>query len=141
MRKRVAMALGVLLFTAAIAASGCRGDSDPEAESRRATTTEQVETRPAAQPAGDIAKFRAAFEERFGAPGSEASWYGHVTGLEMADGKLEIATDLGPEDDGDETLRAICLAAINFAFDVEAGDGIETAAVLGSDGAPLGQCA
>jgi hypothetical protein len=140
MTKRVAIALGVL-FTAAIAASGCRGDSDAEAESRRATTTEQVETQPAAQPAVDISRFRAAFNDRFGAPGSEAPWHGHLTGVRVADRKLEITTDLGPENDGNDVVRVICLAAINFAIDVEAGAGIETAAVLGSDGVPLGWCA
>ena len=44
------------LSAIAIAASGCSGDSDPEAE------------------------FRAAFKKSFG----EAPWYHHITGMEVA---------------------------------------------------------
>ncbi len=127
------------LSAIAIAASGCLGDSDGEAESPPATTTEQVETRLAAEPTVDVAKFRAAIEESFGASGYETSWYGHVTGMKMAHGRLEIATNLDPDSE-QETPRTVCLAAINFALHSEAGDGIETATVLGSDGAPIGTC-
>jgi hypothetical protein len=124
------------LSAIAMAASGCQGDSDAEADSPPATTTEQVET----QPTVDIAKFRAAIEESFGASGYETSWYSHVTGMKMAHGRqLEIATDVDPEDS--ETAMAICSAAINFALNSEAGEGIETAHVFGSDGAPIGGCA
>ena len=128
------------LSAIALAASGCSGDSDADAESPPATTTEQVETEPPAQPTVDMAAFRDAIEERFGASGSETSWYSHVTGMKMAHGRLEIATNLDPPGD-EEDARMVCLAAIRFAFDSEAGDGIETATVFGSDGAPLGSCA
>ena len=53
------------LSAIAIAAGGCGGDSDPDAE------------------------FRAAFEERFG----ETPWYQHITGMEV-DGWLKITTDV-----------------------------------------------
>ena len=123
-----------------MAASGCLGDSDAEAESPPATTIEQVESGPPAQPTVDVARFRAAIEESFGASGYETSWYGHVTGMKMAHGRLEIATDVDPESDP-ETAMTICSAAVNFALNSEAGEGIESAAVFGSDGAPLGGCA
>src|SRR5262245_44927945 len=56
----VRVALPRIIFVAvlsaiAMAASGC-GDSDAEAESPPATTTEQVETQPPAEPTFDIAK-------------------------------------------------------------------------------------
>jgi len=124
------------LSAIAMAASGCLGDSDAEPDSPPVTTTEQVETRPTV----DIAKFRAAIEESFGASGYERSWYGHVTGMKMAHGRLEIATDVDPESDP-EAAMTICSAAVNFALNSEAGEGIESAAVFGSDGAPLGGCA
>ena len=54
------------LSAIAIAASGCSGDSDPEAE------------------------FRAAFEKEF----SAAPWYHHITGIEVKDSWLDITTDL-----------------------------------------------
>ena len=57
------------LSAIAIAASGCSGDSDPEAE------------------------FSAAFKKRFG----EAPWYHHVTGVKMSSEHpnwLEVTTDL-----------------------------------------------
>ena len=128
------------LSAIALAASGCSGDSEAEAESPPVTTTEQVETEPPGQATVDIAEFRAAIEESFGASGYETSWYGHVTGMKMAHGRLEIATNLDPVRD-QETARMVCLAAIRFALDTEVGDGIETAAVFASDGKPLGGCA
>ena len=60
--------------------------------------------------------------------------------MKMAHGRLEIATSLDPDSE-QETARTVCLAAINFALHSEAGDGIETAAVFGSDGVPFGTCA
>ena len=55
--------------------------------------------------------------------------------------QLEITTDLGPERDVyNSTVRTICLDAINFAFN-EGLDGVETGAVIGSNGVALGQCA
>ena len=68
-----------------MAASGSLGDSDTEAESpparrssrsRRATSTPPV----------DVARFRAAIEDSFGASAYETSSYGHVTGMKMAPG-------------------------------------------------------
>jgi hypothetical protein len=62
------------LSAIAIAASGCSGDSDPEAE------------------------FRAAFEKEF----SAAPWYHHITGMEVTDESgrphIEVTTDLSPGD-------------------------------------------
>ena len=117
------------LSAVAIAASGCSGDSDAEAESPPATTTEQV----------DISKFRAAFKARF----ETTSWYGHITGMEMSSGRLEITTDLDAESAANETetVTEICFAALKSAFDAEALDGGETAGVIGSDGVVLGNCA
>jgi hypothetical protein len=118
------------LSAIAIAASGCTGDSDAEAEGPPATTTEQV----------DISKFRAAIEESFGASGYETSWYGHVTGMKVGPHRtLEIATDVDPGDD--ETAGTICGAAMRFAYNSEAGDGLEGARVFGSDGMALSNCA
>ena len=105
------------LSAIAVAASGCGGDSDPEAE------------------------FRAAFEKEF----SAAPWYPHITGIEVADESdrphIKVTTDLGPENNGTETLRTICLAAINFAFESGAVDEIPEGTVTGSDGVGLGACA
>lgn len=105
------------LSAIAVAAGGCGGDSDPEA------------------------KFRAAFEKEF----SDATWYDHVTGMEVTDGsgrpRIEVTTDLGPESNGTEEARTICLAAINFAVDSGAYDEIATGHVIGSDGEGLGDCA
>ena len=124
-----------------MAASGCGGDSDSEAESPPATTTEQVESEPPAQPTVNIAEVRAAIEESYGTPpGYETTWYDHVTGMKMAHGRLEIATNVDPRRDP-EAAMIICSGVINFAINSEAGDGIETAAVFGSDGVQLGTCA
>jgi hypothetical protein len=105
------------LTAIAIAASGCSGDSDPDAE------------------------LRAAFKENF----STAPWIHHITGMEVADGSgrphIEVTTELGPENNGTETARTICLAAINFAFESGAVDEIPEGAVTGSDGVGLGGCA
>ena len=124
-----------------MAASGCSGDSDAEAESPPATTTEQVETEPPAQPTVNIAVFRAAIEESYGTPsGYEKTWYDHITGMKMARGRLEIATNVDPRRDPEVGL-IICSEVLGFAINSEAGDGIETAAVFGSDGVSLGACA
>src|SRR6187401_1645227 len=64
------------LSAIALAASGCSGDSEAEAESPPVTTTEQVETERPGQATVDIAEFRTAIEESFGASGYETSWYG-----------------------------------------------------------------
>jgi hypothetical protein len=94
------------LSAIAIAASGCGGDSDREAE------------------------LSAAFKKRFG----EAPWYHHVTGVKMSSENsnyLEVTTDLGA---GSNTLMgAICRAAYGFAKQ-EVGDRIEAVAMISSDG-------
>ena len=143
-RKAIAVAG---LSAIAIAAGGCSGDSDPEAESPPATTTEQVETQRPAPPAVDIAKFRAEFTERFGNPRDQAPWWGHIIAMKMDYGDyqiLEIATDLAPPKGNvpeDAPARAICGAAMNLALNSEAGDGIEGVLMLGPDGAELNGCA
>ena len=105
------------LSAIAIAASSCSGDSDPEAE------------------------FRAAFEKEF----SAAPWYHHITGIKVKDGSgrphIKVTTELGPENNGTETVRTVCLAAINFAFESGAVDEIPEGTVTGSDGVGLGACA
>jgi hypothetical protein len=127
------------LIAVALAASGCLGDSDAEAESPPATTTERVETQPSAQPRVDIAKFRAAFKEAFGPP-DERPWYGLITGMKMADRFLEISTKLDPESNT-EAARTICGEAMNFALNSETGEGIEGVQMMASDGTGLGGCA
>jgi hypothetical protein len=136
------------LSAVAIATGGCSGDSEAEAESPPATTTEQVETQPPVQSAVDITKFRAAFDERFGTPGDEASWWGHITGMKIGQKMpymiLAIATDLAPtEGNVPENAPAlmICRAAMGFALNSEAGDGIDGVSVRGSDGVGLVGCA
>lgn len=128
------------LSAIAMAASGCFGDSDPEAESPPATTTDQVETQPPAQPTVNIAKFRAAFEETFGTPPDERPWYSLITGMKMAHRTLEITTKLDPGTLR-EPGRTICGTAMNFALDSETGGGIESVRVMASDGTGLGGCA
>jgi len=127
------------LSAIAIAASGCLGDSDAEAESPPTTTTGQVDTRPPARPTVDIAKLRAAFKETFGTPPDERPWYGLITGMKMAQRTLEIATKVDSE--SNPAARTICGAAMRLALDSEAGDGIESVRVMGSDGVALGGCA
>ena len=80
------------LSAIALAAGGCSGDSDAEAESPPATTTEQVETQPPAQSLVNITKLRAEFKERFGTPPNEAPWYRHITAINWANDQLEIKT-------------------------------------------------
>jgi hypothetical protein len=136
-RKAIAVAG---LSAIAIAAGGCSGDSDAEAESPPATTTEQVETQPPAQSAVDISKFRAAFKETFGTPPDKRPWYGLITGMKMAPREivtvsssyrvLEITTKL--ESPSDTVVAKICEAV--FALDSETHNGIEAVRVIGSDG-------
>lgn len=108
------------LSAIAIAASGCGGGSESEAE-----------------------KFRASFEERYGSPENEATWYRHITGMRMGDdGYLRITTDLAPESEWSETSGVICGAASKLALDLGVlGDGIEGVYMVGSDGVQLGGCA
>ena len=130
------------LIAIAIAVSGCSGDSDAEAESPPATTTGQAGTRPPAQSAVDISKFRAAFEEAFG----ERPWYGQITGMRMtqisSDYKtyrtLEITMKHDPESETE--VGTICEAAFDVADNVGVREGIEAVKVIRSDGAE-GGCA
>ena len=131
-RKAIAVAG---LSAIALAASGCNGDSDTEAESTPATTTEQVKTQPPS--ALDIAKFRAAFKERYGTPGDEASWWGHITGIKVPSVKeghrtLEIRTDL--DEIGGGLLGVLCNAGFAVARDSGAFEGSEAVLVKTSDG-------
>lgn len=102
------------LSAIAIAASGCSGDSDPEAE------------------------FRAAFEKKF----SAAPWYHHITGMEVTDGSgrphIEVTTDLRPGDGQPD--RGFCGVIRGFAFDSGAYDEIATITVIGADGVERGGC-
>jgi len=124
------------LSAIALAASGCSGDSDTEAESTPATT-EQVETQPSAPSAVDIAKLRAAFKERYGTPGDEASWWGHITGIKVPSVKeghrtLVISTDL--DEIGLRLQGMMCNAGFAVARDSGAFEGIEAVVVKTSHG-------
>jgi hypothetical protein len=113
-----------------MAASGCLGDSDAEAESPPATTTEQVETRPPTEPTVDIAKFRAAFKEAFG----EQPWYGQITGMKMAQRTLEITMKLSATEINEIEVGTICEAVFNAADNAGVRDGIQAVRVIASDG-------
>jgi len=134
------------LSAIAIAASGCSGDSAADAESPPATTTEQVETQPPAQPTGDISKFRAALKETFGTPPDERPWYGLITGIKMAPREIVTATSsyrvleitIKSESLSDTVTGEICEAV--FALDSKTRIGIEAVRVIGSDGGD-GGCA
>ena len=95
-----------------MAASGCSGDSEAEAESPPATTTEQP-------PAVDIVGLRAAFKERFGTPGNEAPWYHFINGLKMAQSPpgytaVEVVSKFGLGPDGLPACQAIWRLASEF---------------------------
>jgi hypothetical protein len=78
--KTIAIAV---LSSIALAAGGCGGGADAEAESH-----------------GDITKLRAELKERFGTPPNVAPWYRHITAINWAKGQpdgyrqVEVATDL-----------------------------------------------
>ena len=165
MRKHVAIALGTLALTAGIAASGCSGGSDADAESPVADAESSVDIaefraelkQRFGVPANEvlpswarhirvvnISEFRAAFKERFGVPPNEVSpsWYRHVTAIRMrANGIVVIKTALGPGQS--ETAIAICGAGTKVAGDDlgALGDGIQGVLVRRSDGAGLVGCA
>ena len=138
--------VAAVLSAIAMAASGCLGDSDAEAESPP-TTTEQVETRPPAEPTVDIAKFRAAFRETFGTPPDDRAWYGLITAMKMAPREivtatssyrvLEVTTKL--ESPSDTVVSKICEAV--FALASATRTGIEAVRVIDSDGDEGGGCA
>ena len=87
-----------------MAASGCGGDSDPDAE------------------------FRAAFKKSFG----EAPWYHHITEMEVGDKTVEITTDLVGKDAATAT-PTLCHAAFKAA-DLAELDGIEAVHLIGAHG-------
>src|SRR5262245_5578778 len=134
------MALGTLAFTAGIAASGCSGDSEAEAESAPATTTTEQ------PPSVDIVALRAAFKERFGTPGNETPWYHLVTGLKMSPkasvtsagtyADLKVETKLKPG----SSFGGMCGAIYRLAREFMEGDGKLAVVVIASDGA-AGVCA
>ena len=134
------------LSAIAIAASGCSGDSDAEAESPPATTTEQVETQPPAQPTVDISTFRAAFEETFGTLPDERPWYGLITGMKLAPREIVTATSsyrvlevtIKSESLSDTATGEICEAV--FALDSKTRIGIKAVRIIASDGGD-GGCA
>ena len=108
-----AMAVAVLR-SIAIAAGGCSGGSDAEAESPV-----------------DIATFRAEVKERFGTPPNEAPWYRHITAINWANEQtLEITTDL----DESETRRIPCGLLWGVAFVQAEKPNSLGVVVVGSDG-------
>ena len=126
MRKHVAIAIGTLALTAGLAASGCTGDSNAEAESPV-----------------DITTLRAELKERFGTPPNEAPWYRHITAVNWANGQLEITTDISPKEyEGSDELRGwICGEPLKLAFEQAEPDTISViAAVFGVGGVALGGC-
>ena len=123
------------LSAIAMAASGCLGDSDAEAESPAATTTGQVDTQPRAQSAVDISKFRAAFKETYG----DRPWYGLITGMKVTQNRtLDITMKLDPAREPE--VGTICHAAFSAADKAGMGDAIEAVRVVRSDGVE-GGCA
>jgi hypothetical protein len=130
--KAIAVAV---LSSIALAAGGCSGGSDAEAESPPATTTEQVIQSPGLS-AVDISVLRAAFKERFGTPGNETPWYRLVTGLKIAHGRVEVETTLDPGSSFGRMCRAIWGLASEFLKE----DRELVVAVIASDGG-VGGCA
>lgn len=121
--KAVAVAV---LSSVAIAAGGCSGDSDAEAQSPV-----------------DIAQLRADLEERWGAPPHAVApvWYRHITAIDWANGQLEITTDLSPEEYGaNEGLRGTCGEPLKLAFEQVDYTVDLIAAVFSTDGVGLGGC-
>lgn len=109
------------LSAIAIAASGCTGGSDADAE------------------------FRAAFEKKF----SAAPWYHHITGMEVTEDErdsgrphIEVMTDLGPGDGAPEAGDAgFCGAVRDFALESGVYEQVASVEVFGSDGVERGGCA
>jgi hypothetical protein len=110
----------------ALAAAGCTGDSDAEAESR-----------------GDITKLRAELKERFGTPPNVAPWYRHITAINWANGQpdgyrqVKVTTDL---DKGIEFPGEMCGAVFGLALK-QVGEPPElSVAIVDSEG-NVGGCA
>ena len=107
------------LSAIAIAASGCSGGSDAEAESPV-----------------DITKLRAEVTERFGTPPNEAPWYRHITAINWANGRVEVTTDL---DEG-ETFGGLCRHVFGLAFE-QVGEPPELSVAVFDSGGMEGGCA
>jgi hypothetical protein len=120
--KAIAVAV---LSSIAIAAGGCSGNSDAEAESPV-----------------DITKLRAEFKERFGTPPNEAPWYRSITAINWANGHLEVTTDFTPEETNALGPPGPCVEIWNLASEqLEEPD--ETAlivAVFDAGGVRQGSC-
>jgi hypothetical protein len=105
------------LSAIALAASGCGGDSDPEAE------------------------FSAAFKKKFG----EAPWYHQITGIKVKDGSLVLRTDLAPKrpitSRDFDAVGVICGAAWGVATETGAIDSGEFVNVKDRDGVGILSCA
>ena len=116
--KAVAVAV---LSSIAIAAGGCSGGSDAEAESPV-----------------DITKLRAEVKERFGTAPNEAPWYRHIIAINWANGRVEVTTDL--DESGSRGIP--CGLLWGLAFEQAEPDTFNSGvAVVGSDGAEFGGCA
>ena len=109
------------LSAIAIAAGGCSGGSDAEAERLV-----------------DITKLRAELKERFGTPPNEAPWYRHITAINWANGRVEVTTDL---DEESELLgRAMCGKVFGLAFE-QVGEPPELSVAVLDSGGEVGGCA
>ncbi|WP_438855986.1 hypothetical protein [Agromyces sp. M3QZ16-3] len=128
------------LIALGLVASGCTADSDVEAERPSATTSDGGGAESSPPPAIDVSAFRAELEASFGGSGNESSWYSHIIGMEATGSRLDIATDLDPES-GIPTAMQLCGSVMGFALASHAGEGIESVAVSGSGGTPIGGCA
>jgi hypothetical protein len=116
--KAVAVAV---LSSIAMAAGGCSGGSDAEAESPL-----------------DITEFRAEAKERFGTPPNEAPWYRHITAFNWRNGQtLVVRTDL----DESESRVIPCGLLWRFAFKEADTPNSFAVVIAGSDGAEFGGCA
>jgi len=116
--KAVAVAV---LSSIAIAAGGCSGSSDAEAEGPV-----------------DITKLRAEFKERFGTPPNETPWYRHITAINWAKGQtLEVTTDL----DESKSRGIPCGLLWKVAFEQADKPNTLGVVLVGSDGAEFGGCA
>jgi hypothetical protein len=114
-----------VLSSIAIAAGGCSGNSDTEAEGPV-----------------DITKLRAEFKERFGTPPYEAPWYRRITAINWANGHLEVTTDFTPEETKAMGLPSPCVEIWNLASE-QREEPDETAlivAVFDAGGVRQGSC-
>ena len=120
--KAIAVAV---LSSIALAAGGCSGGSDADAEGPL-----------------DITKFRAELKERFGTPPNEAPWYRHITAIDFPNEQtleqtLVVTTDL----DASESRMIPCGLLWKLAFEQADKPNSLGVAIAGSDGAMFGGCA